>query len=248
MNEVLFHAKGGRTAKLDATELPRMGAFCHGLLMSSIGPLKDTPSRPSWIRRLLPEGCYVGQRESQLFFQDVDIYLHVDHQGLAVEGQLVTGFVLALNTALVSGNDVVKLMARLYGQAEIHAFVEGVNCPWFVRIVEEGCDKAILRRDSGWDDVLSLLRDVDGPVVTSCSGLAGFPDPSILPYDHPLAGERAFVDALPTERWDACLAVLRDPSTAGVLELRPENWAEFRFDCGLSGFDLYVYAMRSLQA
>jgi hypothetical protein len=94
---------------------------------------------------------------------------------------------LALNTALLLGNDTVKFLARLQGQCEIHGYVEGPNRAWLADIIERGVADGILRGGMGWDGppdhphgkgggVIPLLRSRDDePVVTSYSVCDSFP-------------------------------------------------------------------------
>jgi hypothetical protein len=168
------------------------------------------------------------------------------------EGNRIAPFTLALNTAHVVGSDQLKLAARLHGQCEIHAWVDGPNRAWLADIMQAGVDSGIYRRgfwvegvgetrmwsDQGWDAVIEMLRARDDePVVTSYSVRDSFPTSAIgdwtpaSPDDHD-----AWYGLDAAEQWRISMAGLR--AASGHLELRPDDWGSYHFGHGLTVLDL----------
>lgn len=88
---------------------------------------------------------------------------------LEVDGKPISSFILGLNTASAVGGDAIKLLARIHGQSEIHGYVAGKNRHWMADIIENA-PADVLRPNSGWEDLVELLRESeDGPVVMSYS-------------------------------------------------------------------------------
>lgn len=116
------------------------------------------------------------------------------------KGKEIDSFALRLNTALKYGNDTVRLAARLHGQCEIHAYVEGINRAWLAGLIVEGLDAGIFREgqwytdrnderkwsDQGWRGVVKLLLDRDDePVVMSYSVCDQFPNAYVANWSPP---------------------------------------------------------------
>lgn len=172
------------------------------------------------------------------------------------DGRKLEIFQTALNTMLVSGTDPIKLLARLHGQCELHAYVEGHNRAWLAEIIERGRSDSILRANQGWESVVTLLRLAnDTPVVTSYSVTNQWPNPYGLddcpspPDDDDWEAYEAYTEAfyqLPSEqRWDKAMPGLRQLGD-GNLEMRPDQWQwpDYTFGAGESGYSLLaaVYA------
>ena len=165
-----------------------------------------------------------------------------------VDARPIESFEVSLNSALAIGNDVIRLMARLHGQCEIHCWVEGKNRSWLASIIRQGLTTEILHQKVGWQEVASFLdsRD-DCPVVCSYSVCEYFPNRFILPEGHRLLSlndDDAFdeFDALSNkDKWSICMEGLR--SSNDCLELTPEYWEGFRFGSRLSIFDIRAYAL-----
>lgn len=119
-----------------------------------------------------------------------------------VDGHQLDAFDVALNTALVAGDPVVQLAAKLYGWCEVHAWFDGPDRAWLADIIDEGLRSGIYRRglwyadqpdtpkdrwsDQGWADVQKLLRARDDePVVTSYSVCDSFPNRVIAGWEAP---------------------------------------------------------------
>lgn len=192
-------------------------------------------------------------------------------------------FEIILNTALTAGSDVVRLMARLHGQCEIHAYVEGPNRSWLADLIDQGIGECLLRPDMGWDDVTKMLRERnDQSVVTSYSVCDGFPNPYNLDFcrhcgylgkDHtknekigggdvwrlcpfqstdkielmeryePKAAEESDVwwNLPKNERWKQAMELLRSTPDR-LLEWKPDNWSEVRFNNSVTAMDIRAMA------
>lgn len=178
---------------------------------------------------------------------------------LTWRGHDLDPFTISLNTAATVGNDAVKLAARLHGQCEIHAWVDGPNRAWLADIIDRGMASGVLRAETqGWERVVGMLRARDDePVVTSYSVCEQFPHSGVGGWmpDWP-EGVPERWDALSpeqqaereardeewyklddSEQWRIAMDALR-ADTASGLELKPENWDRFRFGNGLTVFDL----------
>ncbi|MBG0818350.1 hypothetical protein [Planomonospora sp. ID82291] len=212
MSRIRFTSPSGQ-AELLGSEYAHLGLLCRrialGLLdLHGIGsPVRDrlwdlTPANhtarryrtgePGWLN-----GWASAYRSS--FFTDAE--------GLIVFGGCkVSTFELALNTALQVGSAGVKLAARVYGQAEIHAFVEGPNRAWLAGVIDQGLAEGVLRRgfrpgsgidrgpvaawvETGWAAVTELLRarDDEPVVLSSTLGDTFFPSAAAVGW-RPLAG------------------------------------------------------------
>jgi hypothetical protein len=241
MSRIYFHSEHG-TAELRGSERAYMGSFCQRLLTIAIGADDEyeLTSHPSPLRELLPDGHYLKDispdaSNGRSFLQSLRTWLHVGDGALGIKYR-TTPFDAALNTACVIGSDAVKLMARLHGQCELHAFVEGANRDWLASIIEKGRQQSVFRADMGWETIITLLRSrSDCPIVTSYSVCQQFPNPSIAGWKDEREGD-AFWDLPNEDRWKLALTGLRE--SKGGLEMTPDNWAEFYFMDGITGFIL----------
>lgn len=241
MSRIYFRSEDG-TAQLRGSERAHMGILCSQLLLASIMPIWDTKDSPSWLRRVVPPGHYslmVGNFENT-----IETWLRAGFENFVVKGQAISIFSVALNTAMLIGNDTIKLCARLHGQCEIHCFVEGPNRAWLADLMEQGRKQYILRADEGWESVIEFLRARDDiPVVTSYSVTDGFPNAGLAidaglwsPPKEDAEDWDEFYQLPSTEQWRMCMEALR--TKRGNLELKPEGWQEYYFDEGITGFTL----------
>lgn len=247
MSRIYFHSEE-RDAKVSGPERYLAGGICNALMLAAIGPLSDSLAEPNWLRRYLPKDCFSLRETGPAFEQSVKLWLKTSGDaGLVIEGQQVSVFSMALNTACVMGSETVKFLARLHGQCELHAYVEGKNREWLAGIIERGREKKILRANMGWEDVIELLRsDNASPVVTSFSVSDSFPDMALArgagTWVPQKSGDEVYDewdewDELPnSDKWQLCMAALR--GSRGNLELKPDGWGEYYFDYGVTAFDL----------
>lgn len=243
MSRIYFHSEDG-TAKLRGSERAHMGILCSELFLAAIGRIWDSPDNPSWLRRYIPPGHYTLVMPD--FERAVDTWLRVSDGNLIVNGNRMSIFTLALNTAHVMGNDAIKLSARLHGQCEIHCYVEGENRAWLASIINAGRKQNIFRANEGWEEVCELLlASNEKPVVASYSVTEQFPNAGLvverglwkLTEEEEESGDWDRWYELPDkEKWRLGMEALR--ATSKWLELKPDNWQDYYFDLGVTGFDL----------
>jgi hypothetical protein len=164
-----------------------------------------------------------------------------DDMRFRVGDRTATALQVRTNTAVLVGNDVVRLMARLDVQCELHGWVGEANREWLARLIDDGRASGLMRPGEGWEGVAALLRNGDGgPVVTSYSVTGSFPDRSEIGWVPP-GGEKWNDEAL-DEAWYALSAAERWALGVGSLrpdvEWSPERHAAPHFGGGLTVFDL----------
>ncbi|RCG31933.1 hypothetical protein DQ384_05155 [Sphaerisporangium album] len=191
MSRVYFHTPTDE-AELLGAERAHAGVLTHDLAAQHITPVLDP------LGELTAHGRLVGTPRAQLADR-FNLYARTGGTPnlLIWHGRELRASSLMLNTALELGDDGVKLMARLYGQCEIHAYVEGPHRAWLADIMERGLATGVLRRGMGWEGkpdhphgkgrgVIPLLRSRDDePVVMSYSVCDGFPNPVAWDWEPP---------------------------------------------------------------
>lgn len=248
MSRIYFHSEHGE-GEVYGAERAYMGSLCGDLFVMSLGidHDHDSPHSPSPLRRILNPGHYAATLNytGRQFAQTLSTALHVGMDGpvLIVDGKPIDTFAAALNTAYVMGSDAVKLAARLHGQCELHAYVEGPNRAWLAGIIERGLETAVLRPSMKWEEVAAFLRSRDDcPVVTSYSVCEQFPNARAAGWEPPVDEESgepdwdAWDDIAQAERWQLAMQGLREGGAG--LELKPDNWQTFYFGDGANGFQL----------
>lgn len=171
----------------------------------------------SWTRRLFPDNHHVHASASR-YKCDAAVSLRLGHDTLLhpVTRERIDGFGLLLNTAWVLGSDVVRLMCRLHGQCEIHAYIPPGECAWVAGIIKSGLKSRALRANMGWDEVVQLLEessDSGETVVTHYSVTDDFPG-----WDTEKDAPRG---------WDEHLSAL-----SPTLCIQRAGWDDYRFDQG----------------
>lgn len=191
---------------------------------------------------LLPEGHYLAQSEETnaqwaVHFNNA---MNCGELIFNIDGSKVhTGDVI-LNTALLIGNDALKLMAIIDGQCEINAFVRGKNRTWMADIIEND-RSGVFHAGNGWEDVISLLRESDEGAVFMSYTVTDSIDAKVFDdWFHSTIEERGLdadswevTDALQDEwlelgvdkRWELCEAWADERAAQGY-EISPERWAE----------------------
>ena len=257
MSCVSFHSPS-REAELNGSEHLWLGSLVYDL---AIGLLDltgyDNAERLQELispeRRLIhgPGRLLSWAREFQTSFR-----VATGGEVLSYKGRPIEAFALALNTAVLIGNDQIKLAARLHAQCELHAYIEGPHRAWVANILEQGLDSGIYRkglhiqpypeapreqwlwRPHGWEQVIELLRSRDDePVVTSHSGTDGFPDEHTAVWEPP-------TDVDPTPGWakeapEEWAALSKDAREEYRRETASDHWyalpAEERWRLGMEG-------------
>lgn len=219
MSRIYFHSPS-KTIEVGGRERAYAGLLCHEMFCVSLG-MNGRFTDSEKYRKLLPPDCYVlSQTDDRMFFESLRTWMFVGF-GATIQlpnGARINVFEATLNTAIAMGSDPIRLLAKLHGQCEIHAYVEGPNRAWLADIIEQGIEDKVLRvweKDyyGGWPAVVELLRIRDDePVVTSYSVTDQFPnryiartygswkvslDPEVIKQKYELAS-----DDSPTE-WEA---------------------------------------------
>ena len=97
-------------------------------------------------------------------------YLPDDNDELRRQQIVVDVRPVVANTALVVGDDAVKLAVRLHMQAD-EAYVEGRNRSWLANIIAKGLEAGgVFRPDQGWSEVKELLRQTDSIALVASNG------------------------------------------------------------------------------
>jgi hypothetical protein len=248
MSRIYFHSEQ-ETAEVKGWERAWAGKLCLDLLRVALQVDKHD-REPNPLRRIIPKDSYLSDTKGAEFANALDAWLYSSNH-FVVEGHKISPFSASLNTAWAMGSDPMRLMARLHGQCEIHAYVEGPNRAWLADIIEQGREVGIMRSESGWEGVVALLRSRDdGPVVTSYSVCQQFPNEDMVElagYTWPEDEDgdpdyETFYEMPESERWRLAMTGLR--LKADSLEMRPKNWNEFYFNHGVNGFELRAIADR----
>lgn len=170
------------------------------------------------------------------------------------------------NTTLAAGNDILRLATKLYGWAASHTWIAEEHREWAADLIQSGLDQGIYRAglwstdqrnqrvwlDTGWADVIALLRGGPGPVVLSTSTDDPFPNPdletwmSVLPDDVTHTAEQRrtvrqrryeeWGQLTNAQCWEAGMAYLTE--YVPYLQLSPNNLATNTFGPAVTVFDL----------
>lgn len=221
MSRVYWHTPSGE-AELQGSELHHMHGLCADIAVGQLG-LDSQLGEDKW-RPLVNPAHHIATLTFKLggWRQSFETSFRVSSGTplLLWKGKPLTPRTLIGNTALAVGNDAVKLAARLAGQREIHAWVDGPNRAWLADIIQAGLDCGVLRaqlrfkdgpypdspelvRPQGWEGVMELLRTRDDePVVTSYSVGDSFPSPQVAGWELP-EGADPMPSWLDRADWDA---------------------------------------------
>jgi hypothetical protein len=202
------------------------------MLMSAIGPIFDYREKPHWSRELFHKDHYLRTIDSSQYVRSLETALKVDRSVLNLPKKC-TSFVLSLNTALATGNDVIKLGARIHGQCECHCWVAGTDRAWLAEIIAEGRDSKIFRDDHGWESVRSHLREAEDPIVLSYSVCKQFPNRTVAGVVD--EDWERMSDAV---KWDSAFKALENPELGLQLSPNRWNWPDYYFEPKYTGFDL----------
>lgn len=244
MSAILFHRQGKEDVKLRGSERAHMGCLVNDLMLACLGSLSMAED---WLKPLFGDDSYLRSCTGAQFENFARTLLRVGDGKLHLPGRAVEPWIVALNTAFAIGNDSVKLLARLHAQCEIHCWFEGAEdrC-WLSEIIKAGRSTGLMRDGQGWEQVVSMLVEDDGPVVCSYTVTESFPNFGCLPGDHPLKqrtdDERwdAFYDIPRDEAWAVCMRGLRE--SGGGLQIKRDGWDKFFFDDGTSALNLRALA------
>lgn len=226
MSGIYFHAQGrGAAVRVSGAERAYAGVLIGDLTCAALGLLGTWG--PKYLEPALRRERYPGS--------DVTTLIRISEDVLELDGRRVSTWLMSLQTALTLGSDPLRFLARVHGQCEIHGYVEGPNRAWLAGIIDAGRASSVLRAGVGWEGVAALLRAAaDAPVVMSYSVTESFPSLSAA-RDGGFVGDGDAWEELPAaERWSQALAGIR---RCQGLELKPDDWASFRFR-EVSAFEL----------
>lgn len=239
MSRVYFHSEA-RTAELRGSERAHCGVTCSDVALALLSPERfgDDP-----VKRLIPSSHHLHRSPGPFSLVIGAAFAVGDLEFVLPDGRSISAFHASLNSVVAAGGDVLRLMARIHGQCEVHGYVEGPNRAWLAGLIEAGREVNLLRPDQGWDDVVALLvSSSTEPVVTSYSVCEQFPNPGIVGLVEE-QDQEAWYDLPRYEQWEQALAVLRSRPDA-LLEWRPDNWADVRFGEGITVMELRAIANR----
>ncbi len=248
MSRIYFHSPHGHR-EIYGTERAWMGGLTLNVATGILATSFCTD-----LACVLPPGAYpLSSLEPQFgsgprFQSSLALWMGGYGNHWLVDGKPYDCFEMNLNTCLAVGSDPLKLCARLHGQCEIHAYVEGCDRSWLAAIIRRGVTSGVLRDGIGkhdrgqWTNLAEWLEsDGDVPVVTSYSVCAQFPNQGVArdggwePKDEADDGESEWYALSSEERWDICMTALR----ASGPRLRPEGWEAYRFGHNKDAFWLW---------
>lgn len=242
MSRIIFETKD-KVAEVRGSERFYMSYITSKLAEAFL----DVDVNKNLIIKALPANHYLkfGKPDSAFWATDIKGALLSGNLPLVVDGKTIDAWHLVLNTATTVGSDAMKLAVRIHAQCEIHAWVKGENRAWVANILEEGLGE-IFREESGWESVITLLREAnDEPVVMSYSVTDGFresgygdwlqsrlnelnvdledEDKNGESYEYVLGEEWYALGN--DETWKLALEWLNDEEKSGrKLEITPEAW------------------------
>lgn len=202
MSRLRFHSPAGYAEVMGSEQhLVRKHVYDLATGLLSIRSAEDVDR----LLRLVEPGHYLHDvdrtRPGWLLFwaESFKTALRTGGKEFSWHGHPLDPFSITLNTVLAVGNDSWRLVARMAGQNEIHAWVDGPNRKWLAGLIDDALEAGLLRhnlrpsgpfgepepeQEQGWSGVLELLRSRDDePVVTSYSTNDSFPVPH--PFECP---------------------------------------------------------------
>lgn len=246
MSRIYFTSEKEET-EVHGRERARFGCMISDMGLTPLLPLcMSYTDSPPKIFELLPEDCYlrtVPSKSREWYGRDAHDFerafrtwyrgADADNDMLEVYGIKHNIFDISLNTAIVMGSDPIKMGARIHGQCEIHAYIEGTNRAWVASIIEQGLDTHVYSNDVGWEPTIEMLKKEDNsPVVMSYSVCDEFPNQDVVNYKD----ETAWHELTSHERWDLAMGELRKQNSG--LEIRPDYWENYRFGDMATSFDI----------
>src|SRR5690348_10478822 len=131
MSDVRFQIRDA-TATLAATERARAATIIDDLALGLLAPHRPPVAgrlhqllRPDHVLRTFPVDDQRWVEEYRAAFTG-----HVDTGLVCPDGRTVETFALSLNTAVLVGNDTVRLLAWLHAECEAHGYVEPEHAAW----------------------------------------------------------------------------------------------------------------------
>ncbi len=246
MSRIHFHSIDGEEAEVRGSERAWLSGFCNDLMLVALKrSMRDERGKPSVWRDVLRDTYVAREPVSEYDLGDppsrfrctLATWLRVTDKNFIVGEVVLNPFSLALNTTLATGSDPAKLGARLHGQCELHAYVEGKNRSWLAEIIRRGLGMFFFREDAGWEAVVDLLElNADTAIVTSYSVTERFPNRWIAGWESEDDDGDSWYDVAYEEQWKLAIAGLRKSERG--LEMMPDDWDDFHFENGINAFEL----------
>jgi hypothetical protein len=240
MSCIYFHSID-KDVRVRGAERAYAGNLCANIALAALRQILG-PDDPPPIIDFIPTGHYLRRTWLPEAF---GTWFRVGWKGgLIINGEVQENFTVALNTALVAGSDSIKLLARLHGQCELNAYVEGPDRDWLADIVEQGLETGVMRSNMGWAKVIQLLHSTsDVPVVTSYSVTDQFPNAHYANWEKVYEDdgvhysiEDSWYELSAHQQWERALVGLRSKNEKKRLQLSPEDWDTFDFGNGMNAF------------
>ena len=254
MSRIYFHSPSEDT-EVRGSERAYGAYLINEMFVTALGVNDyDYDSHPHTLRAIIAPDHYCLRESGKRFADTLRTALHVHSFGptLVIDKQPVDTFAASLNTGILLGSDPLIAYARLHGQCEIHAYIEGRNRAWFAKILQRGLDTKLMRPDCGWEQTVEMLhKRKDEPVVTSYSVCDQFPNAEAAGWKPTRIedGEACWddwYDISESEQWELGMKSLRAEPNRG-LEIRPRGWNNFYFGEGWNGFTLAAKAVELSQ-
>lgn len=222
MSRIYFHTPTD-CSELNGPERHYMGMMCSRLMIAAFGAqVEEYHSHDNPLHNVMTNGYWSNQGDLRttlsVGFPDGPKFIWGE--------ELISPWYVSLDTALTIGSDTIKLLARIHSQCEVHGYVLGQNRKWLSDIMEKGVNEGTYRKNMGWESVIEMLRKrEDEPVVMSYSVCDQFPNRFVAEWEDDCDGD-GWYDLPGDKQWELAYAKL----VKGVgLELKPEDWDDFRF-------------------
>lgn len=196
MSRVLWHARDGQAEILGServwcarlAEGPAVAAWDLGHswaldklapIMAAIPERQDDTTGSNYLHVYYRQALAAAQYDpgpARQFLDTLATALRVRSIEIVIAGHRLGLGNVDLNTALLTGSDVIKLAAKIHGWCESHCYIEGPDRAWAAGLIEDGLKTRLFRPAAGWQDAQKLLRTTDdGPVVLSYTVCDSFP-------------------------------------------------------------------------
>jgi len=242
MSTLYFHNLAG-TTEVRGSERHYAAGFVSDLAWGALSwyPYEREGSYDALRKLFVPAFAKdIGSIRPEAVRESVRLSLSVssDKPVFQVEGKVLNSWSLELNTALVVGNDVVKFLARLHGQVEIHAWIAGCKMdadahPFFANLLQQGLDTHLLRPDAGWEDVIAAFHgNPQEATVLSTSVCESFPNRGMAReggFEIDPENEDAYHELPHEKQWEYAFKGLQNCQDKKFLQLDHHKWQEFRF-------------------
>ena len=186
MSSIAFHFRGGKTLRIGGMERAAFGCLVNQLALIGYDCSNNAEILVPHASTRRDDGDYLSHGQGPASDR-LELWIKVNMWGESWRfGKNVYDLdPVALNTALALGSRAVGLAARLHGQCELHAWIAPDDMSFIAEVIDEGLVCGVFRENTGYDGwraLASALRTGEGPVVTSYSVCASWPDRDLTSY------------------------------------------------------------------